>query len=296
MAKADLWQLDGFVDALTASAPATVRAYRSDLASFVEWADRLHVTDPANVNRKMLRRYLSYLHTRGYASRTLARKASSLRRYFDWLRRTGTIDASPAANLVAPKASGRLPRVLRTDEVEVLLDDVPARADDDAAVRMRDDAVLELLYGSGLRIGELCSLDVTDLDLDASIVRVWGKGGKQRQVPMSAPSVDAVRRWLESGRSSLANDETPLGAVFVNRKGRRLTPRDARRILDRRASAPTNPHALRHTFATHLLDGGADLRAVQELLGHADLSTTQHYTHVSKERLRHVLDATHPRA
>ncbi len=156
--------------------------------------------------------------------------------------------------------------------------------------------MLELLYGSGLRVGELCGLDVDDLDLDAATVRVWGKGSKQRSVPMSAPSVDALREWLADGRESLSGPDTPAPAVFLNLRGHRLTTRDARRILDRRASSPTHPHALRHTFATHLLDGGADLRAVQELLGHADLSTTQHYTHVSKERLRQVLDATHPRA
>jgi site-specific recombinase XerD len=145
-------------------------------------------------------------------------------------------------------------------------------------------------------VGEVCGLDRADVDLAAGTVRVWGKGGKQRQVPMSAPSVDALRQWLDDGHDVLVRADSPTQAVFLNRRGHRLTPRDARRILDRRAAAPTHPHALRHTFATHLLDGGADLRAVQELLGHADLSTTQHYTHVSKERLRHVLDATHPRA
>jgi site-specific recombinase XerD len=243
----------------------------------------------------MLRRYLSYLNTRGYARRTSARKASSLRRYFEWLRRTDAIPANPATNLTAPKASGRLPRVLRSDEVADLLEPA-AGSDDDPAIRARDDAVLELLYGSGLRVGELCSLQVDDIDLDASILRVWGKGSKQRQLPMSVPSVAAVTEWLRVGRTTLLTAESPAHALFLNRRGRRLTPRDARRIVDRRAASPTHPHALRHTFATHLLDGGADLRAVQELLGHADLSTTQHYTHVSKERLRQVLDATHPRA
>jgi site-specific recombinase XerD len=187
--------------------------------------------------------------------------------------------------------------VLKDDEVAALLDAPPARvASDDPAIRTRDDAVLELLYGSGLRIAELCGLRPDDLDLDRGLVRVWGKGSKQRQVPMSAPSVRALQAWMQSGRTALAGTETPDDAVFLNRRGRRLTPRDARRILDHRSASPTHPHALRHTYATHLLDGGADLRAVQELLGHADLSTTQLYTHVSKERLRSVLDATHPRA
>jgi integrase/recombinase XerC len=296
MASADRWRLDEFVSSLISAAPTTVRAYRSDLDALAEWSARLGVEQPEQLDRKQLRRYLSYLHTRGYARRTMARKASSIRRYFDWLRRTGAIDASPAMNLTAPKGGGRLPRVLRADEVSSLLDQPQDRAPADAHIECRDSAVLELLYGSGLRVGELCGLDVDDLDLDAGTVRVWGKGGKQRSIPMSAPSVDAIRAWLAEGRESLSGPDTPAAAVFVNRRGHRLTPRDARRILDRRASSPTHPHALRHTFATHLLDGGADLRAVQELLGHADLSTTQHYTHVSKERLRQVLDATHPRA
>jgi site-specific recombinase XerD len=292
----DTWRFDEFAASLTAASESTVRAYRSDLEGFEQWVSRLGVDDPTQVHRKMLRRYLSYLHTRDYARRTIARKASSLRRYFEWLRRTGALETNPAANLSAPKASGRLPRVLRADEVHALLDDPTRIESDEPAVRLRDDAILELLYGSGVRVGELCGLDIADVELSSSTVRVWGKGGKQRQVPMSGPSVDAVEAWLANGRAAFVTSETPTDAIFLNRRGRRLSPRDARRVLDRRAASPTHPHALRHTYATHLLDGGADLRVVQELLGHEDLSTTQHYTHVSKERLRHVLDATHPRA
>jgi site-specific recombinase XerD len=290
----DAWHLDEFTASLTAASAATVRAYRADLDGFVQWVGRLGVGDPARVERATLRRYLAYLTTREYARRTIARKASSLRRYFEWLRRTGVLESSPASNLAAPKASGRLPRVLRGDEVHMLLDAPPTN--DEPATRWRDDAMLELLYGSGLRVGELCGLDLDDVDLETATVKVWGKGGKQRQVPMSAPSIEALRGWIAEGRARFRTEATPADALFLNRRGRRLSPRDARRVLDRRASAPTHPHALRHTYATHLLDGGADLRVVQELLGHEDLSTTQHYTHVSKERLRHVLDATHPRA
>ncbi|HVN52348.1 MAG TPA: tyrosine-type recombinase/integrase, partial [Acidimicrobiales bacterium] len=159
-----------------------------------------------------------------------------------------------------------------------------------------DDAVLEVLYGSGLRVGELCGLRPADVALDEASVRVWGKGGKQRRVPLSDPAVHALGAWLAQGRAAMAGPDSPDDAVFLNRAGHRLSPRDVRRIVDRRAATPTHPHALRHTYATHLLDGGADLRAVQELLGHSDLATTQHYTHVSKERLRSVLHATHPRA
>src|SRR5690606_20678710 len=154
----------------------------------------------------------------------------------------------------------------------------------------------ELLYGSGLRVAELCSLRPGDLDLERRRVVVWGKGSKQRQVPLSPPAVDAIGHWLAEGRPALVGPTSPDDAVFLNRRGNRLTPRDVRRILDRRSATPVHPHALRHTFATHLLDGGADLRAVQELLGHADLATTQLYTHVSKERLKSVFQATHPRA
>lgn len=291
------WEVDAFVTSLTSAAPATVVAYRSDVGAFIEWAGRAGIAGPGSVDRLVLRRYLAFLATRRYARRTVARKASSLRRYFGWAARTGRLPVDPAAGLGAPSGGGRLPRVLRTDELEHLLDDPPSSVDaDPPAVRLRDDAILELLYGSGLRVAELCGLRPGDMDLDRRLVTVWGKGSKQRQVPLSAPAAEATEGWLEAGRAALANDRTPPDALFLNRLGRRLGPRDVRRILDRRAVAPTHPHALRHTYATHLLDGGADLRAVQELLGHADLSTTQHYTHVSKERLRTVHGATHPRA
>lgn len=190
-----------------------------------------------------------------------------------------------------------MPRVLKERELDALLDPSAAR-DADPAMRQRDDAVIEVLYGSGLRVGELCGLRLGDVDLRNRRLVVWGKGDKQRRVPLSPPAVTALESWLGHGRVTLMErTDGPAGdAVFLNQRGAPLGPRDVRRLLDRRAVEPTHPHALRHTFATHLLDGGADLRAVQELLGHADLSTTQHYTHVSKERLRGVLDATHPRA
>jgi site-specific recombinase XerD len=292
------WQLDGFSRSLTGVAPATVEAYGRDLRSFVEWAGRLGVTRPDAVDRTTLRRYLAFLATRGHARRTIARRASALRRYFGWLCRTGAVEADPTTGLSAPKGDGRLPRVLRPDELRALLDDpLPAAAGDpDGPHRRRDDAVLEVLYGCGLRVAELTGLDLGDVDLPGRRLTVWGKGGKQRVVPLGEPAADALARWLADGRDALVTEATPVGAVFLNARGKRLTPRDARRIVDRRAGAPTHPHALRHTFATHLLDGGADLRVVQELLGHADLATTQRYTHVSKERLRTVHAATHPRA
>ncbi len=291
------WDSEAFERSLTSVSPATREAYGRDLASFIEWAERADHHGPERVDRVTLRRYLAYLSTRRYAPRTVARRASALRRYFAWLARTGRIPTDPAAGLHAPKGESRLPRVLRGDELKVLLDEPPSAIDgDDDAIRLRDDAVLELLYGSGLRVAELCGLAPADLDTRTGTVTVWGKGSKQRKVPMSEPAVEAVSGWLRTGRRQLTNEASPADAVFLNRRGARLTPRDVRRIIDRRAAAPTHPHALRHSFATHLLDGGADLRAVQELLGHSNLATTQRYTHVSKERLRVVHGATHPRA
>ncbi len=291
------WELGRFAGSLTSASPSTVRAYQTDLRAFIEWVGRAGVTSPDAVDRRLLRRYLAHLTTRRLARRTIARKASSLRRYFGWRARTARVAVDPSVGLSVPAGGGRLPRVLRADELEALLDAPPAVVDADAdAVRLRDDAVLELLYGSGLRVGELCALRPDDLQLDQASVRVWGKGAKQRQVPLSRPAAEAMAAWMARGRADLAGPASPPDAVFLNARGRRLGSRDVRRILDRRALAPTQPHALRHTFATHLLDGGADLRAVQELLGHADLATTQHYTHVSKERLRAVHQASHPRA
>jgi integrase/recombinase XerC len=293
------WHLDGFTRSLTDVASSTVAAYQRDVGMFVGWAERGGLVGPERVERLHLRRYLAYLATRGYARRTIARRASALRRYFGWLRRRRLVETDPAAGLHAPKGEARLPRVLRPDELRNLLPEpvAPGPPDPAGVARdLRDDAVVEVLYGSGLRVAELAGLDVDEVDLDRGRMVVRGKGGKSRTVPLTEPAVQALGRWLADGREQLVSHLSPAGAVFLNQRGKRLTPRDARRIVDRRSAAPTHPHALRHTFATHLLDGGADLRVVQELLGHADLSTTQRYTHVSKERLRAVYDASHPRA
>lgn len=291
----DAWRVEAFVSSLTAAAPSTVTAYRSDLEAFVRWCDPLGSTGPAGVDRMVLRRWLGHLTSHGYARRTIARKASSVRRYFGWLCRSGSLAVDPTVGLSAPGGGGRLPKVLTPEDLDVLLDHPPPASDDDPVVRCRDNAVLELLYGAGLRVAELCGLDLGDVNAASGLVTVMGKGNKQRRVPLGEPARDAVAVWQDWGRSSMITADTPAAAMFVNRRGRRLTPRDVRRIVDRRSANPTHPHALRHTFATHLLDGGADLRAVQELLGHADLSTTQVYTHVSRDRLRSVVQSTHPR-
>ncbi|MGH9206974.1 MAG: tyrosine-type recombinase/integrase, partial [Acidimicrobiales bacterium] len=276
------WQVEDFSRSLGSCAEATVTAYRADLSDFAEWAGRAGLVGPEQVDRMVLRRYLAYLSTRRYARRSIARKAASLRRYFDWLRRRGEIDSDPSRRLSAPPGESRLPRVLTHGEVAHLLDSATV-SDKAAALARRDDAVMELLYGSGLRVAELCGLRPADLDLASRVVTVWGKGAKQRRVPMNPLCAEAVARWLDAGRPSMVKVGSPADAVFLNSRGNRLGPRDTRRILDRRSQAPTHPHALRHTFATHLLDGGADLRVVQELLGHTSLKTTQAYTHVSKD-------------
>lgn len=287
------WQIDLFAESLTSVSPATVSVYRRDIADLAAWAA---TDDPASVDRLRLRAYLGHLTQEGYARRTIARKCSSMRRYFGWALRRGVVSADPTVGLSAPATTGRLPRVLSRSEVCTLLDEPrPSVVDDDEWRRCRDDAVLELLYGSGLRVSEVCSLDPDHLDLDHGVVTVTGKGAKTRRVPLSEPTVEALGRWLRV-RAQRATHHDAGAALFTNLRGRRLGPRDLRRLLDRRAAQPTSPHALRHTFATHLLDGGADLRVVQELLGHADLGTTQIYTHVSRERLRAVVSRTHPRA
>ncbi len=282
------WDLAGFEAWLGGRAASTRTAYVADLRAFAVWAGRGGLDAPDGVDRTHLRRYLASLSTRRLARATIARRAAALRCYFSWLLRQGRLGSDPARALRAPSGGGRLPRVLSGAEVSGLLDvDAPTPVD------RRDVAVLELLYAAGLRVSELCGLDRGDLDLRGRTVTVLGKGAKQRRVPIHDAAAAAIRAWLEGGREEM---QGPPDAVFVNRRGSRLGPRDVRRILDRRAVAPTHPHALRHTYATHLLDGGADLRVVQELLGHASLATTQVYTHVSKERLRAVYGSTHPRA
>ena len=213
------------------------------------------------------------------------------------VRQAGPGRGRPLRRLSAPAPDSRLPRVLGHAELDQLLEPAPGpETGQPDEVDRRDDAVLELLYGSGLRVAELCGLDVGDLDLARRVVTVTGKGAKQRQVLIHDHCAAALEAWLEGPRMAMAGPESPAEALFYNRRGSRLGPRDVRRLLDRRSPVPTHPHALRHSFATHLLDGGADLRVVQELLGHASLQTTQVYTHVSKERLLTVYSGTHPRA
>ena len=301
------WELDAFHLSLEGMSPASVKAYWSDLDGFVQWAGRGGAGGPGDVSRLVLRRYLAYLATRRYAKASIARKAASLRSYFQWCLRRELITTDPSARLSAPAPDSRLPRILGQSEIGQLLDPGanPSRTANPkvAPIRTmppeidrRDDAVLELLYGSGLRVAELCGLDLDDIDLHRRVAIVTGKGSKQRQVLMHDRCAVAVQLWINEARALLSRSTSPRDALFFNARGNRLGQRDVRRLLDRRSPVPTHPHALRHTFATHLLDGGADLRVVQELLGHANLQTTQVYTHVSKDRLLAVYGGTHPRA
>ncbi len=316
------WDVDGFVTSLTASSPHTVRAYERDVRQFVQWAERGGCPDARDLDHASLRRYLAYLTTRGFAKRTISRKAAAIRAFLRYLTRRGTLPVDPGRTLRSPKGPSRLPRVPRSSEAGALLDAaarVPAitgeigaggeDADGDLvalepdpverAVALRDLAVLEVLYGTGVRVSECCGLDTGDVDLAGRTVTVLGKGSKIRRVPLGAPAVDAVRAWLREGRPELETPDSPRRAVFLNQRGRRLGPRDAHRIVERHPlpdGRSLHPHALRHAYATHLLEGGADLRTVQELLGHADLATTQIYTHLTREHLRAVYETTHPRA
>jgi len=289
------WQIDPWIDSLTRVADSTRAVYRRDAAACFDWLDSHGLGGPSEVTRRDLRRYLAHLDASGYARRTTARKASVIRRYFDWARRGHLVEVDPSAALSAPRGTSTLPRVLGADELESLING-SARSDNPPEVELRDRAIVELLYGSGLRVSELCGLERSDLSGATGTITVWGKGAKQRRVPISEPAAASVAEWLRSGRPQMVATDSPDTAVFLNRRGHRITPRDVRRLIDRRSVNPTHPHALRHTFATHLLDGGADLRVVQELLGHADLTTTQIYTRVSRDRLRDVHRSTHPRA
>ncbi len=286
------WNIDQFARSLTASSPNTVDAYRSDVTQFAQWVSRQNISEPTKVSRDIVRQYVSFLTTMKLAKRSITRKIASLRRYFGWLVRNGVVPSDPTSGVHTPSDSGRLPKVLTSDQLGALL--VSTDLDAPPWRTSRDTAVIELLYGSGLRVSELCGMDINSVNVKAQAVVVMGKGAKERRVPMSEPSLDAVKNWIKFRHELAINISEP--AMFLNTRGRRLAPRDVRRIIDSRSESPTHPHALRHTFATHLLDNGADLRAVQELLGHSDVATTQRYTHVSKERLKSAYGASHPRA
>lgn len=295
--------IDAFLRAAAAErdlSTNTLAAYRTDLSQFAGWAKRSGQKSITDVERRLLRRYVAFLGERGLSRRSIVRKVSAIRSLLRWTALHGWSPAHVGDDIVVPKLDQPLPKVMRAPDAALLCESPPS----DDPIGARDRAIVELLYGSGLRVAELCGLDVDDADLRRAIVRVTGKGRKDRQVPMSRPTCRAIETYLGSARAQLmrkGNDRSGDGAaLFLNSRGGRLGPRSVRALIAKYTSAEgmthASPHTLRHSYATHLLDGGADLRAVQELLGHESLATTQIYTHVSTERLRAVYEQSHPRA
>jgi integrase/recombinase XerC len=278
----------------------TVRAYRGDLLSLLEHARRLGDDDVAALDLRVLRSWLAQQQARGRSRTTLARRATAARGFTAWLARTGRAPVDAGAALGAPRPHRTLPPVLRADEADRLVRAAAERAADGSPGGLRDVAVLELLYATGVRVGELCGLDIDDVDADRRVLRVLGKGRKERSVPYGRPAAEALRSWLRDGRPALAVEGSGP-ALFLGARGGRLDQRAVRRVVHQRLAdvpgAPDlGPHGLRHSAATHLLEGGADLRSVQEMLGHASLATTQLYTHVTTDRLRRAYRQAHPRA
>ncbi|XVX22139.1 tyrosine recombinase XerC [Actinomycetota bacterium] len=278
----------------------TIRAYVGDLATLTAFLEEQGGVSLGEVTLRDLRAWLADQTGRGVARATISRRAAAARTFFAWATRTGAVAKDPALRLVAPKKVKSLPGVLKQGEATSLLDVAAVAADDGDPVSLRDRAALELLYASGIRVGELVGLDIDDVDFDARVVRVMGKGAKERRVPFGQPAERAVRDWLETGRPQVVTAQSGP-ALLLGRRGRRADARQIReavhRLLAHVETAPDiGPHGLRHSAATHLLEGGADLRLVQELLGHSSLATTQIYTHVSVDRLRATYEQAHPRA
>jgi integrase/recombinase XerC len=278
----------------------TQRAYLGDLRNLMAFERDRGISDLSEVGLADLRSWLAAQSEHGAARSTLARRAASARAFLRWATRTGVIPADPSLRLVAPRPVKALPGVLRQDEVSDALELAAVAADDQDALHLRDRAMLELLYATGVRVGELVGLDIDDVSLGPNLVRVMGKGAKERTVPFGLPAATALQGWLQLGRGQVVTAGSGP-ALFLGRRGGRVDPRQVRsavhQVMRHLPDIPdVGPHGLRHSAATHLLEGGADLRAVQEMLGHASLATTQIYTHVSAERLKRSYQQAHPRA
>lgn len=279
----------------------TVRAYLGDLDHLLQHLDRPADPDAAlaQVTLPELRGWLGAMDREGLSRTTLARRGAAARAFYAWAVDAGRLAVDPALRLASGRADTTLPEVLPAEDVVTLLDVARTRADDGDPIGLRNWAALELLYATGMRVGELVGVNLADVDLAERTVRVVGKGDKERVVPCGRPAVNAVEEWLERGRPALVGPETD-SALLLGRRGRRVDPRQLREAVREACRvagvAEVAPHALRHTAATHLLAGGSDLRSVQEVLGHASLATTQRYTHVSAERLRAAYQLAHPRA
>ena len=273
----------------------TLKAYQSDLELFGAFL-AADATPWRTVTRPMLRRYVVRLQADGAARATIARKLACIRSFYRFAQREAEVERNPAEHIATPRQGERLPNVLTVHEMARLLQ----TPDLSTAQGLRDRAILELLYAAGLRVSELVALDFNGIDWGRAEARIWGKGNKERIVVLGMPAIMALKRYIEHGRPALAAGKSS-SALFIHRRGGRLSDRSVRELVTRNAHAAAipravSPHTLRHTFATHLLDGGADLRVVQELLGHANLATTQIYTHVSQGQARRIYLATHPRA
>jgi integrase/recombinase XerC len=280
--------------------PHTVRAYLGDVADLLSHAAEAGAGSPGGLDVQAVRAWLARQHAGGKARSTLARRTAAARTFTAYAHRRGLLGSDPGPLLGSPKRLRDLPKVLRQSEAAAVLEAAPAGEGPRGPAGLRDQAVLELLYATGIRVGELCGLDVDDLDLERRTVRVLGKGRKERTVPMGVPAVRALEDWLRRGRPALARERSGP-ALFLGTRGGRLHPTSARRLVHARIAEAgdvpdTGPHGLRHSAATHLLEGGADLRSVQEILGHASLQTTQLYTHVTAERLKATYRQAHPRA
>ena len=272
----------------------TVRNYRNDLLEFFDFVMGQGIKSLKDVNKQTLRAYLAHLMEQGFAKSSIARKLSAIRSFYRYLMREEMISASPAATTVSPRLDRRLPSFLTVDEARRLVES----PDLSQPQGQRDRALLELLYASGLRVSELVNINVEQVNMATNEIRVWGKGSKERVVLIGTPAARALTTYIDKGRRELLGDKKN-NALFVNRYGGRLPARTVQKILEKYArniGKKVHPHVLRHTFATHLLDGGADLKVVQELLGHADLSSTQIYTHVTQSRARKIYLAAHPMA
>ena len=279
----------------------TRRAYLGDLRALFAFVGQRHPDPmPRDLTLPLLRSWLSTQATSGAARTTLARRTSTVKTFTAWASRQGLMDVDPATRLQMPKAHRTLPAVLRQDQARDAMDAAGLGAEQGDPMALRDRLIVEMLYATGIRVSELCGLDVDDVDTSRRLVRVLGKGDKQRTVPFGEPAERALAAWLSDGRPTLATP-TSGAALLLGARGGRIDPRQARTVVHQTMSAvggapDIGPHGLRHSAATHLLEGGADLRVVQELLGHSTLATTQLYTHVTVARLRAVHDQAHPRA
>jgi len=277
----------------------TLKSYQEDFLSFYDYIQERagHVPEAAEIDISMLRGYVAYLHECDYARATIARRLACLRSFFRYTTREGITEGNPAKALRTPRAGRKLPHFLSTEQVAILLEAPPANE----PMGLRDRAILETMYSAGLRVAELVGLNLTDWDRGANILRVLGKGKKERVAPVGRYAAKALDYWLEVRTPDQSAKPEERDAIFLNKFGRRLTTRSIGRMLEKHLQVTgldtvTSPHTLRHSFATHLLDGGADLRSVQELLGHKSLTTTQIYTHVSTRRLRETYEHAHPHA